>query len=51
MPDTSNKVVTQMERARQEKILLGQIAHLLVSESLINPDEQIRFMALLKEEN
>lgn len=51
MSDKSSEEVTEMMRDNQEKVLLGQIAHLLAEESLIAPDEQIRFLALLKEEN
>ena len=52
MPEMSNQEeAIQMKGKMREKALLGQIAHLLVAESLINPDEQIRFLALLKEEN
>lgn len=42
---------TQMKRNLQEKAILGQIANLLVQEQLINPEEQIRFLAFLKEED
>lgn len=50
MPDMSNEELTQAVRDKKEMALLGQIAHLLVAESLIDADEQIRFMTLLKEE-
>lgn len=51
MPDsTSQEEVIQMKKTIQEKALLRQIAGLLVKEALINPEEQIRFLALLKEE-
>lgn len=51
MPDMNEEKVTKVRGDIREKDLLNQIASLLVSEALINPDEQIRFLALLKEEN
>lgn len=47
---SDDKEAAQMKKKMQEKALLGQIADLLVSEALINPEEQVRFLALLKEE-
>ena len=41
----------QVKKKLQEKSILGQIANLLVQEQLINPEEQIRFLAFLKEED
>lgn len=35
--------------SQAEKAFLSQIARLLVSEKWITPEEQIRFLALLKE--
>lgn len=54
MPVENDKEINQMKKMKkgmQEKALLGHIANLLVSEALINHDEQIRFLALMKEEN
>ena len=35
---------------QNEKPILGQASRLLVSEKLIDPEEQLRFLALLEEE-
>ena len=35
---------------KKKKPILGQAARLLVSEKLIDPEEQLRFLALLEEE-
>lgn len=35
---------------RRENALLDQVARLLVREELITPEEQLRFLAFLKEE-
>lgn len=40
----------QIKKELQEKDILGQVASLLVQEKLINPEEQIRFLACLKED-
>lgn len=49
--DVNNKEqVVQTKRKGSEKALLKQMAKILVKEGLINYDEQIRFLAILKEE-
>lgn len=51
MPDeNSNQEVVQMTKRIVEKAILSQIAGLLVKESLLDPNEQLRFLTLLKEE-
>lgn len=48
MPETNRiQEELQMEKERWEKMMLGQIASLLVKEKLINPEEQIRFLSLI----
>lgn len=49
--DNHKKEDTYMRQSNQiEQAILNQIARLLVSEHLMNPEEQLRFMTLLKEE-
>ncbi len=43
--------VSPMENKQWEKMMLGQIAGFLVKERLINPEEQIRFLSIVKEED
>lgn len=51
MPDKAQeKETVQMRRNDQEKAILRHIASLLTREELITPDEQLRFLTLLKEE-
>lgn len=45
------QVGIQMKKNLQEKALLSQIAILLAQEKLIDPEEQMRFLACLKEED
>nr|WP_286131117.1 hypothetical protein [Clostridium sp. 12(A)] len=40
-----------MKKSLQEKAILSQVASLLTQERLINPEEQMRFLACLKEED
>jgi hypothetical protein len=51
LDEIDKQEVIQMKRNLQEKAILGQIASLLVQEQLINPEEQIRFLTFLKEED
>lgn len=50
MPDSIEEKTIQRRQNIEEDILLVQIVSLLVKEELITPEEQIRFLALLKEE-
>lgn len=50
MSDGDKMEVMQMKKTIRETAILNQIASLLADEALINPDEQIRFLALLREE-
>lgn len=51
MPENSRKSEEiQMKKTLVEKDILGQLADLLARESLINPDEQIRFLDCLRRE-
>ena len=52
MPDelTKQKDI-QMKKKLQEKAILGQLASLLVQEKLIDPEEQMRFLACLEEDD
>ena len=45
------KTDIQMRKKIQEKAILSQIAILLTQEKLIDPEEQMRFLACLKEED
>lgn len=45
-----NQEEPQVHKKQQEKELLGQLAKLLVRENLMSPEEQLRFLAALKEE-
>lgn len=54
MADDTNNHKTEelhMSFSKDETSILSQIAKLLVSEKLINTEEQLRFLALLKEES
>lgn len=41
---------SQMYKKKQEQELLSRLAGLLVKENLMSPEEQLRFLAALKEE-
>ncbi len=43
--------VSPMENKQWEKMMLRQIAGFLAKEKLINPEEQIRFLSIIKEED
>ena len=43
--------VSPMENKQWEKMMLRQIAGFLEKEKLINPEEQIRFLSIVKEED
>ncbi|MDO4329100.1 MAG: hypothetical protein Q4C66_07175 [Lachnospiraceae bacterium] len=45
-----HKEESQMQKAQQEKAILSHLASLLVKENLISPEEQLRFLATLREE-
>lgn len=47
----SNQEEEQMIKRIGDKAILSQIASLLVKESLLDPNEQLRFLTLLKEED
>jgi len=54
MADGSSNYKTEelhMAFSKDETSILSQVAKLLVSEKLINTEEQLRFLALLKEES
>ena len=46
--DDTAKEKSQMKKEQWEKMMLRQIANLLVTENLINPEEQIRFLSLVE---
>jgi len=48
--DSCRQEESYMPFNHDEKAVLGQIARLLVSEKLMEPEEQLRFLAILKEE-
>lgn len=41
----------RLKKDLQEKAILNHVASLLTQERLINPEEQMRFLACLKEED
>lgn len=45
-----NQEESQMYKKKQEQELLSQLAGMLVRENLMSPEEQLRFLAALKEE-
>lgn len=48
--DSHKKEEPCMEFHQKEQMILVHVARLLVEEKLINPREQLRFLAFLKEE-
>lgn len=52
MPEEAKQQeVLQMKKNAEERAILGKVAEFLVKEQLINIDEEIRFLALLREED
>jgi len=51
LDDSRIQEVIQMKKNLQEKAILGQLASLLVQEKLINPEEQMRFLSYLEEDD
>lgn len=45
------KEVLRMKKQSGENEILRQIATLLVREKLLNPEEHLRFLSMLKEDN
>ena len=46
----ASKEVSRMKKQQKEKDILCQIAVLLTREKFLNPEDHVRFLALLREE-